>query len=99
MDDVREFRFDGEDEATISEAVVKALATASGTDGAAFEPLYASIDPEALDSLVTGTSDELELRAHYRDVSSHGRRDALPHGVTNVRPQPQPTGTRSRNLH
>ena len=37
-----------------STAVIEVIANASGRDPTAFEPLYASVDPDALDRLVRG---------------------------------------------
>lgn len=45
---------------TASEAVVRALSTATGVDPTAFPPLYESIETDALDSLFPGNADDAE---------------------------------------
>lgn len=41
----------------VAEAVVEATAEATGTDPLEMEPLYAAVDPDALESLVGGPPD------------------------------------------
>lgn len=47
-----------------SVAVTKALATIRHCDPTALEPLYESVDPDALDRLVTSGSDRLRVTIH-----------------------------------
>ena len=49
-----------------SEAVVRALSTATGVDPTAFTPLYESIEPDALDQLFTGNPTDTGI--HERSI-------------------------------
>jgi hypothetical protein len=60
------FRIDG---LLPSEAVVHAVATVTGTDPTELEPLYATVDPDALDTIVETDGDEEEPIAHPTTVS------------------------------
>lgn len=53
-----------------SQAIIEAVADAEGVDlfdvsFPAYEPLYSVIDPEALDSLFDGTTDDLRVELTY----------------------------------
>ena len=56
------------DDESPSEAVIQAVAAVKGVDPLSLEPLYDAIDPDALDALVTGSTDGSagELRVSFR---------------------------------
>lgn len=60
------------DERPASARVVEALALATGTDPLEIEPLYRSVDPDALDALFrTGDAGWVRFTHHGHEVTVH----------------------------
>lgn len=52
----------------VSEAVVHAIADAADTDPLSIEPIYESVDPDALDALVRSGPDDLSVSFSHHGV-------------------------------
>lgn len=69
------FKFEIHRDEQPSEAVIRSVATATGKDPTSLDPLYESVDPDALDTLLTESDRiavELEFDAHSVTVHNDG---------------------------